>query len=237
MCWCSFFFCIFGSPSLQWKEAKPDELMDSKLRCVFEMPVENEKTVSPCCSSTFLLASPHSHFLLSLHIWCQRNYRESYVSLLSAIVFKITLFGLSRVPQCIFNCWYVLHFLSGCWLSPNITEWCILLLLSVPISFSFLLSFSFSLFLYCRCCLLISLFIPFSIMSHLSFTSTSPSPCLSHALWHQLPYRGPLCSFSHAVYYCCDSSQTPHSCRDIISSWYEPSLRASWTPGGKKDPW
>ncbi|XP_028825898.1 vesicle-associated membrane protein-associated protein B/C [Denticeps clupeoides] len=27
-----------------WKEAKPDELMDSKLRCVFEMPVENEKT-------------------------------------------------------------------------------------------------------------------------------------------------------------------------------------------------
>ncbi|XP_028262433.1 vesicle-associated membrane protein-associated protein B/C [Parambassis ranga] len=27
-----------------WKEAKPEELMDSKLRCVFEMPVENEKT-------------------------------------------------------------------------------------------------------------------------------------------------------------------------------------------------
>ncbi|KAM3878262.1 vesicle-associated membrane protein-associated protein B/C-like [Diretmus argenteus] len=27
-----------------WKEAKPDELMDSKLRCVFELPVENEKT-------------------------------------------------------------------------------------------------------------------------------------------------------------------------------------------------
>ncbi|XP_041837323.1 vesicle-associated membrane protein-associated protein B-like isoform X4 [Melanotaenia boesemani] len=26
-----------------WKEAKPDELMDSKLRCVFDMPVENEK--------------------------------------------------------------------------------------------------------------------------------------------------------------------------------------------------
>uniref|UniRef100_A0A3B5R799 VAMP (vesicle-associated membrane protein)-associated protein B and C n=1 Tax=Xiphophorus maculatus TaxID=8083 RepID=A0A3B5R799_XIPMA len=29
-----------------WKEAKPEELMDSKLRCVFEMPMENEKTVS-----------------------------------------------------------------------------------------------------------------------------------------------------------------------------------------------
>ncbi|XP_075997093.1 vesicle-associated membrane protein-associated protein B/C [Genypterus blacodes] len=27
-----------------WKEAKPDELMDSKLRCVFDMPAENEKT-------------------------------------------------------------------------------------------------------------------------------------------------------------------------------------------------
>ncbi|XP_060691917.1 vesicle-associated membrane protein-associated protein B/C [Hemiscyllium ocellatum] len=27
-----------------WKEAKPDDLMDSKLRCVFELPSENEKT-------------------------------------------------------------------------------------------------------------------------------------------------------------------------------------------------
>ncbi|KAM8947051.1 vesicle-associated membrane protein-associated protein B/C [Pelodytes ibericus] len=26
-----------------WKEAKPDELMDSKLRCLFELPTENEK--------------------------------------------------------------------------------------------------------------------------------------------------------------------------------------------------
>ncbi|XP_063062809.1 vesicle-associated membrane protein-associated protein A isoform X2 [Engraulis encrasicolus] len=26
-----------------WKDAKPDELMDSKLRCVFEMPSENDK--------------------------------------------------------------------------------------------------------------------------------------------------------------------------------------------------
>lgn len=34
-------FCWFP----QWKEAKPEELMDSKLRCVFEMPVENEKMV------------------------------------------------------------------------------------------------------------------------------------------------------------------------------------------------
>ncbi|KAJ8358924.1 hypothetical protein SKAU_G00154490 [Synaphobranchus kaupii] len=27
-----------------WKEAKPEDLMDSKLRCVFELPAENEKT-------------------------------------------------------------------------------------------------------------------------------------------------------------------------------------------------
>ncbi|CAJ0955290.1 unnamed protein product [Ranitomeya imitator] len=26
-----------------WKEAKPDELMDSKLRCLFELPSENDK--------------------------------------------------------------------------------------------------------------------------------------------------------------------------------------------------
>lgn len=28
---------------LLWKEAKPDDLMDSKLRCVFDMPSENNK--------------------------------------------------------------------------------------------------------------------------------------------------------------------------------------------------
>ncbi|XP_054905728.1 vesicle-associated membrane protein-associated protein B-like isoform X3 [Poeciliopsis prolifica] len=27
-----------------WKDAKPEELMDSKLRCTFEMPLENDKT-------------------------------------------------------------------------------------------------------------------------------------------------------------------------------------------------
>ncbi|XP_034441028.1 vesicle-associated membrane protein-associated protein B-like isoform X2 [Hippoglossus hippoglossus] len=32
-----------------WKEAKPDELMDSKLRCVFELPLENEKTTPHNC--------------------------------------------------------------------------------------------------------------------------------------------------------------------------------------------
>lgn len=39
---------IFAPPNILdmeavWKEAKPDELMDSKLRCVFEMPNENDK--------------------------------------------------------------------------------------------------------------------------------------------------------------------------------------------------
>ncbi|KAK2900351.1 hypothetical protein Q8A67_008466 [Cirrhinus molitorella] len=28
---------------IMWKDAKPDELMDSKLRCVFELPSENDK--------------------------------------------------------------------------------------------------------------------------------------------------------------------------------------------------
>uniref|UniRef100_A0A096M065 Vesicle-associated membrane protein-associated protein B n=1 Tax=Poecilia formosa TaxID=48698 RepID=A0A096M065_POEFO len=40
-----------------WKEAKPEELMDSKLRCTFEMPLENDKThesesIKPVSSST-----------------------------------------------------------------------------------------------------------------------------------------------------------------------------------------
>lgn len=39
---------IFAPPNItdlegMWKEAKPDDLMDSKLRCVFEMPSENDK--------------------------------------------------------------------------------------------------------------------------------------------------------------------------------------------------
>uniref|UniRef100_A0A3P9HFZ8 Vesicle-associated membrane protein-associated protein A n=1 Tax=Oryzias latipes TaxID=8090 RepID=A0A3P9HFZ8_ORYLA len=29
-----------------WKESKPDDLMDSKLRCVFELPSENDKLVN-----------------------------------------------------------------------------------------------------------------------------------------------------------------------------------------------
>lgn len=33
----------FSDMDLLWKEAKPDDLMDSKLRCVFEMPSENDK--------------------------------------------------------------------------------------------------------------------------------------------------------------------------------------------------
>lgn len=37
---------LFPFSCQQWKEAKPEELMDSKLRCAFEMPLENDKTVS-----------------------------------------------------------------------------------------------------------------------------------------------------------------------------------------------
>lgn len=43
-------FCV------QWKEARPEELMDSKLRCTFEMPLENDKAVSRsyfCLTASF----------------------------------------------------------------------------------------------------------------------------------------------------------------------------------------
>lgn len=84
---------------------------------------------------------------------------------------------------------------------------------TVPTSLFFLLSFSFSLFF----CFL------YDVSMHNSPSSPSAfpppfSPCFSHTLRHQLPFRWPLFSFSHAVYYFCDSSQTPHSRRDIISS-------------------
>uniref|UniRef100_A0A3P9K5K0 Vesicle-associated membrane protein-associated protein A n=2 Tax=Oryzias TaxID=8089 RepID=A0A3P9K5K0_ORYLA len=42
---------IFAPPHVSdmdslWKESKPDDLMDSKLRCVFELPSENDKLVN-----------------------------------------------------------------------------------------------------------------------------------------------------------------------------------------------
>ncbi|KAJ8257978.1 hypothetical protein GJAV_G00191790 [Gymnothorax javanicus] len=45
-----------------WKEAKPEELMDSKLRCVFEMPLENDKTheTESKVSSSSLKSEPTS---------------------------------------------------------------------------------------------------------------------------------------------------------------------------------
>ncbi|CAB1326882.1 unnamed protein product, partial [Coregonus sp. 'balchen'] len=41
---------IFAPPN--WKDAKPDDLMDSKLRCVFDQPSENNKVVSPAAAPT-----------------------------------------------------------------------------------------------------------------------------------------------------------------------------------------
>ncbi|XP_048878896.1 vesicle-associated membrane protein-associated protein B/C isoform X1 [Brienomyrus brachyistius] len=40
-----------------WKEAKPEELMDSKLRCVFELPAENEKMQHDMDSNKILSSS------------------------------------------------------------------------------------------------------------------------------------------------------------------------------------
>ncbi|XP_004059234.1 vesicle-associated membrane protein-associated protein A isoform X1 [Gorilla gorilla gorilla] len=67
---------IFAPPNTSdmeavWKEAKPDELMDSKLRCVFEMPNENDKlgitppgnapTVTSVSSINNTVATPASY--------------------------------------------------------------------------------------------------------------------------------------------------------------------------------
>ncbi|XP_039575333.1 vesicle-associated membrane protein-associated protein B/C isoform X2 [Passer montanus] len=41
-----------------WKEAKPEELMDSKLRCVFELPAENDKPARVRCAQTILPDCP-----------------------------------------------------------------------------------------------------------------------------------------------------------------------------------
>ncbi|KAM3621343.1 uncharacterized protein V6R79_009832 [Siganus canaliculatus] len=45
-----------------WREAKPEELMDSKLRCVFDMPAENEKTEDDGLRmrKTNMMSSQHS---------------------------------------------------------------------------------------------------------------------------------------------------------------------------------
>lgn len=43
----------------QWKEVRPEELMDSKLRCVFELPLENEKTVRTPVSNLKCIFSFH----------------------------------------------------------------------------------------------------------------------------------------------------------------------------------
>lgn len=51
------FFFLFSCSCLQWKEAKPEELMDSKLRCAFEMPLENDKTV--CFEFTYCKNAYH----------------------------------------------------------------------------------------------------------------------------------------------------------------------------------
>ncbi|XP_056302697.1 VAMP (vesicle-associated membrane protein)-associated protein A, like [Danio aesculapii] len=55
---------IFAPPAVSdteamWKDAKPDELMDSKLRCVFELPSENDKVneVDSACKVPVLNSS------------------------------------------------------------------------------------------------------------------------------------------------------------------------------------
>ncbi|XP_062836593.1 vesicle-associated membrane protein-associated protein A isoform X1 [Anolis carolinensis] len=50
---------IFAPPNITdmeavWKDAKPEDLMDSKLRCVFEMPNENDKLALPSPGSLYI---------------------------------------------------------------------------------------------------------------------------------------------------------------------------------------
>ncbi|XP_060929965.1 vesicle-associated membrane protein-associated protein B/C [Limanda limanda] len=47
-----------------WKEAKPEELMDSKLRCAFELPLENDKTHESESNQTFSSSSVKTEHLV-----------------------------------------------------------------------------------------------------------------------------------------------------------------------------
>lgn len=35
----------YGDPDRLWKEVSPEQLMDSKLKCVFELPVDNNTVI------------------------------------------------------------------------------------------------------------------------------------------------------------------------------------------------
>uniref|UniRef100_A0AAY5K528 MSP domain-containing protein n=1 Tax=Esox lucius TaxID=8010 RepID=A0AAY5K528_ESOLU len=61
-----------------WKEAKPEELMDSKLRCAFELPLENDKTVS--------ISYTMSYHYIRLHVFLFHN--RCYLTGLEAFSFE-----------------------------------------------------------------------------------------------------------------------------------------------------
>ncbi|KAF7651760.1 hypothetical protein LDENG_00105980 [Lucifuga dentata] len=61
---------IFAPPNISdmdslWKDAKPDDLMDSKLRCVFELPSENDKLSDVEVSKTSSVSSGKAESALS----------------------------------------------------------------------------------------------------------------------------------------------------------------------------
>lgn len=78
--------------------------MDSKLRCVFEMPVENEKTVSNCNCSPPLLVSL-CKFAVPKY---QRVFSAWNISMHLSSIFKITGIEFSMVSKCIINCQFSL---------------------------------------------------------------------------------------------------------------------------------
>lgn len=63
----SHFVCVCVSVCFQWKEVKPDELMDSKLRCVFEFPDEN--AASSDVSSPESTFYTRSHYMPIIILW------------------------------------------------------------------------------------------------------------------------------------------------------------------------
>ena len=93
----------------QWKEAKPDELMDSKLRCVFELPAENDKTVSTCAPLHSLLRpslpvfislhpEPARHTVYRLHLNPSAASGHRLLTTFTCVLLSIVLFSLLLLP-------------------------------------------------------------------------------------------------------------------------------------------
>lgn len=222
-------FFISG-PLFQWKEAKPDELMDSKLRCAFEMPVENEKTVSTWARCFSPHVGFHCHFRSDVEDATWNYFSNGFMQLFRGkkhighqqkylYVFFIISMWTYEGKLCRRKSWQQNRCLCG--LNGRCGSGAVLSsLLSVPLA---LLSLFSPLFVVVTFEALI--FITF--LRRLSFPSFSPRPHIISSHFDQSHMHFIIVAFS---------PQAPHSCRDIIPSWYEPGLLLSWARGGKRSP-